>query len=139
MQKKIIIYILSLTILKIIISIPSCKEGDNNCSMCNPITKLCAKCEKEVYIIDENGGCTYSKKCRFGENFCIECNEEENFCKYCQEDYYPDQNGGCSNTDKCQISETGICLECIKDYILIGVEENFNNEIRICKWLNSED
>ena len=139
MQKKLIIYILSLTILKIIITIPSCKEGENNCSMCNPITKLCAKCEKEVYVIDENGGCTYSKKCRFGENFCIECNEEENFCKYCQEDYYPDQNGGCSNTDKCQISETGICLECIKDYILIGVEENLNNEIRICKWLNSDD
>ena len=138
MKKKFFIWYIFLIIYKIIICDPSCKEGVNFCSRCNPVTKLCAKCQRNVYIPDENGGCTYSRKCSFGENYCMECNDEGNLCINCEDDYYPDQNGGCSYTDNCVISEMGKCYECEKDFILIGVNDIFNNEVRICKWRDSE-
>ena len=139
MTKKILIWYILLIIYKIVISDPSCKEGVNFCTRCNPVTKLCVKCEKDVFIPDENGGCTYSRKCAFGENYCIECNEEGNLCKNCEDDYFPDQNGGCSYTDYCEISERGICFQCQEDFILVGVSDYLINGVRICKWKNSED
>ena len=139
MTNKMLISFLFIIISNIIRSEPSCKQGVNFCSRCNPVTKLCVKCEKSIYKIDENGGCTYARKCIFGENYCNECIENGSLCKTCQDDYYPDENGGCSYTDNCEISDKGICLECKKDFILIGLDANLKNGIRICKWLNSED
>ena len=110
--------------------------GVNYCSKCNPVTKLCIKCEKDIFIPDENGGCTGANKCIGGTNHCIECNENENKCKTCETGYFPDSNGGCSYTDNCEISYQGNCLKCIDEYILIGAS---NLEIKICKSLNSED
>ena len=138
MPNKLFLYIL-LIISELIISAPSCKEGVNFCTRCNPVTKLCAKCEKDIYIPDEIGGCTYSRKCIFGENYCIECNEKGDLCKKCEDDYYPDKNGGCSYTDNCEISDKGICQECSKDFILIGIDDYFTNGVKICKWKDSED
>ena len=129
-------YLLILIILKIAIFSPSCIVGVNYCSKCNPVTKLCIKCEKDIFIPDENGGCTGANKCIGGTNHCIECNENENKCKTCETGYFPDSNGGCSYTDNCEISYQGNCLKCIDEYILIGAS---NLEIKICKSLNSED
>ena len=139
MVKKILHFYFILIIFKIIVSSPSCKESVNFCSRCNPVTKLCVKCEKDIYTVDNNGGCTYARKCTFGENYCIECNEDGKTCKKCEDDYYPDQNGGCSYTDNCEISDKGICLECQNDFILIGIDDYFTNGVKICKWKNSED
>ena len=52
-----------LLITKIILSFQICNEGENFCSKCNPVTKLCIKCEKEIYSPDFEGGCKYAKKC----------------------------------------------------------------------------
>ena len=139
MKKKMLINLIILIILSIIKSIPVCKEEVNFCSKCNPVTKLCVKCTKDIYTPDNNGGCTYARKCTFGNNYCSECNEEGNLCKICEEDYFPDQNGGCSYTDTCEISDRGICLECQKDFILIGIDDYFTNGVRVCKWKDSED
>ena len=38
-------------LLKVSLSISTCKEGENNCILCHPITKVCLKCDK-VAIID---------------------------------------------------------------------------------------
>ena len=138
-MKKIFIIYIFLTFSKIILSNPLCKEDVNYCSLCNPITKLCEKCQKSIFIPDENGGCTYARKCIFGENYCIECSELGNLCKRCEEDYYPDENGGCSYSENCKISDRGICLECKKDFILIGIDDFFINGVRICKSVDSED
>ena len=62
-------------IIQIIFSNPTCKEGTNFCSKCHPVSKLCVKCEKDIYVPDEKGGCEYSHRCITGENQCIECNE----------------------------------------------------------------
>ena len=47
------IFILS----NIIITNQECVQGAKGCIKCNPITKLCIKCEKDIYIPDSNGGC----------------------------------------------------------------------------------
>ena len=125
-------------ILEIALSIPFCVEGENNCSKCNPITKLCVKCDKDVYSPDENGGCENAKKCTTGNNYCNECSEE-NICKLCEEGFFPDDNGGCSYTNNCEISYKGQCLKCKEDFILIGKENNLYKEIKICKSLNLDD
>ena len=142
-MKKILSHFIFLFISKNVISSPYCKEGINFCQKCNPITKLCLKCEKDIYSPDENGGCKYSKTCVENNNYCIKCNEDKNLCKKCEENYYPDKNGGCSYTNNCEISLKGKCLKCKKDYILIGLDEKDNNllhnEIKICKSLSSED
>ena len=122
-----------LFMLQIYLSISSiCKEGSNNCAKCNPITKLCVKCDKNIYSINKKGECEESKKCGIGENYCIECSEDGKLCKTCDYGYYPDQNGGCSYSQNCLLSFQGKCLKCQNDYVL-------NIGLGICKSLNSED
>ena len=125
-------------LFKMFFSQPNCKEGLNHCLICNPITKLCVKCEKNIYTPDKEGGCENSKKCVLGANYCIECLENGNLCKQCDEGYFPDENGGCSITDNCVISYKGECLECKENYLLIG-KEDINTKIKLCKYYNSDD
>jgi hypothetical protein len=75
-MKEILFNLIILLISELILSAPSCKEGENFCSRCHPITKLCVKCEKDIYVPDENGGCEYAKKCVKGNNYCSECEED---------------------------------------------------------------
>jgi len=79
------------------------------------------------------GGCTGSKKCLLGKNYCNECNEENNVCNECEIGFYPDNNGGCSYIENCEISHNGHCLKCQTDYYLIG------NEFKICKYSGLDD
>ena len=131
-MKKLIIFLI---VLEILLCAPNCEEGVNNCKSCNPITKLCVKCDKDVFIPDENGGCTNSEKCILGMNGCLECNDEEKICKSCEEGYFPDENGGCSYTDNCEISYRGKCLKCKENFVFVGIDTS----IQICKSLNSDD
>ena len=126
---------LFLLISGMILSAPNCEEGKNNCSSCNPITKLCVKCDLDIFVPDKEGGCKNSNKCKTGSNYCYECSEEETLCQKCDEGYYPDENGGCSYTKNCEISYKGKCLKCNENYILCGK----NDGIQLCKSLNSED
>ena len=132
--------ILTIFLIKFSLLNFSCIEGENKCLKCNPMTKLCNKCEKEViYTPDNNGGCKNSNKCILGYNHCYECNQEENLCKTCENGYYPDENGGCTYTLNCEISYQGRCLKCKDNFILIGEDGFLSNGIKICKSLNSED
>ena len=133
------IYFIFLLISKITLSKLNCIEGKNKCLKCNPITKLCIKCEKDVYVPDNNGGCENSKKCKLGFNHCYECNDKGDLCKICEEGYIPDENGGCTYTLNCEISYRGICLKCKDNFILIGDDKYLSNEIKICKSIFSED
>ena len=133
------IHFFFLFIYKISLSKLSCIEGQNKCLKCNVITKLCTKCEKDVYIPDNNGGCENSRKCKLGHNNCYKCNDEENLCKTCEEGYFPDENGGCTYTLNCEISYHGKCLKCKDNFILIGDDGYLSNGIKICKSINSED
>ena len=121
--------------LEIFICAPFCQEGLRNCTSCNPITKLCVKCDKDVLVPDEEGGCKNSKKCILGKNNCLECNEDQNLCKTCEDGYFSDENGGCSYTNNCEISYKGKCLKCKDNFIFVGP----NTGVQICKSLNSED
>jgi len=112
---------------------PLCEVDIKHCSRCNPITKLCVKCDKDIYSPDENGGCQNAKKCILGHNNCIQCNEKGNLCEKCLDGYFPDENGGCSYTDNCEISYEGQCLECKTNFILIGLNNSFYEGIKICK------
>ena len=128
--------------IKIILSEPGCIAGFDYCSRCNPITKLCIKYEKDIYIPDANGGCENAKKCEIGKNYCFECLEDEKICKQCDIGYFPDENGGCSISDNCEISYKGECIKCKNNYVLIGIidfEETINNHIKICKPKDSDD
>ena len=108
----------------------------NHCSKCNLITKLCVKCELNIYTPDQKGGCENSNHSIIGNNQCIECIELGNLCQKCIEGYFLDENGGCSYTDNCEISYKGKCLKCKNDFILIGEDKyNQENEIKICKSL----
>ena len=124
--------LLLLLIFELVNSAPSCVKGINNCSICNPISKLCVQCDYDVLVPDENGGCKKAETCTSGKNFCLECNAESNSCKTCNEGYYPDDNGGCSYTDNCEISYKGKCLRCKENYIL-------SQSIGICKSLDSDE
>lgn len=124
-------------IIKILFTFQICIEGKNFCSKCNPVTKLCVKCEKDIYIPDEDGGCEYSRKCILGKNHCLSCTDNERLCESCEEGYYPDNNGGCSYSNNCEISYQGKCLKCIDNFVLIG--KNLTNSINLCKSLNSID
>ena len=127
---------------KIIFSQTICSVGENNCSKCNPLTKLCVKCDKDVYTPDKNGGCENSKKCILGNNYCNECTQDESLCKICEEGFVPDNNGGCSYTNNCEISYKGECLKCKYNYILIGKDtknSNIKNNFILCKSIHSED
>ena len=150
-----IFYFTLILLANFILSIPYCKNGQNHCSKCNPVSKICAKCEKDIYIPDENGGCSNHRKCVEGNNHCNECNSEENICKNCEIGYFPDENGGCSYSDNCEISYRGKCIKCKNNFILIGQEKyisiergyvyfsdmhfEINEGTQICKSLNSED
>ena len=114
-------------------SFPFCQVGLNFCKYCNPITKLCEKCENNVLIPDNNGGCIGQKKCILEYGHCLECQEDAYICKICEEGYFPDENGGCSYSNNCEISYQGNCIKCKEYFILVGVE------IKICKSLYSED
>ena len=134
-------YFFFLLISKIIFSSQDCVAGTNLCTKCNPITKLCIKCEKNIYAPDDKGGCTNAKKCFFGYNHCVQCNEDETLCKECDVGYFPDENGGCSITENCEISYKGDCIKCTDNYILIGRQNYYSSiseYIRICKPLSSE-
>jgi len=109
-----------LFIFKLIFSSLICKEGSNYCSRCNPITKLCVKCQYDIFIPDNDGGCGNAQRCILGKNNCLQCNEEGNLCQVCEEGYFPDRNGGCSYTPNCEISLLGKCLKCNEGFILIG-------------------
>ena len=129
----IIYFFFFLIFIKISFSDYICKEGENFCSRCNPITKLCEKCEKDIFILNENGICEKANKCIPGINYCSQCHIDSFICEICDEGYYPDENGGCSYTNYCEISYRGECLKCYNDSILVG------NNIKICKPLNSEN
>ena len=136
---KPLFYFIFLIAININLSLPSCHIGENHCSKCNPVTKLCVRCEKDIYVPDQNGGCENSKKCIIGLNHCNECNEEESLCNKCETGYYPDENGGCSYTPNCELSYKGKCLKCKDNFILIGEEGYLSNDIKICKSLDSEN
>ena len=89
----------------------------------------------DIFIADKNGGCTGSKKCSIGQNYCNECDEESTLCSECEIGYYPDKNGGCSYTDNCKISNKGECIVCDSDYILLGRD----NDFKMCKSLKADD
>ena len=133
-----LIYIL---FLKISLFASRCIEDSNHCVKCNPVTKLCVKCDKDIFVPDQNGGCEYSKKCILGKNNCLECNINDDLCLKCIDGYFPDENGGCSYTNNCEISYQGKCLKCKNGFILIGEDKEYNkeNEIKICKSLYSGD
>ena len=122
--------------LKIVFSLQNCEEGKNFCIKCDYRTKLCAKCDRSILVPDENGGCQSAKKCYSGRNYCLNCDDDGELCKVCEEGYIPDENGGCANTNNCEISEQGICIKCLENFILIG--ENTQNMVW-CKSKNSED
>ena len=134
MFKNSLIFFIIFILIKIILPLPICKEGENFCSKCNPVTKLCEKCEiNNIFKPDNKGGCEGSKKCEIGLNRCSLCDSDNKLCTQCEKNYFPDENGGCSLTDNCEISYQGNCLKCIEDFILVGTS------IKICKSLNSDD
>ena len=110
-----------------------CEEGINYCTKCNPVTKLCEKCEKEIFIPDNSGGCKGSQKCVVRNNYCLECSSDNKLCEKCENNFFPDENGGCSYINNCAISYKGICFKCAEDFLLVGTN------IKICKYLNSEE
>ena len=133
------IYILIFIIIKIISIYALCSSGENYCSKCNPITKKCSKCEKDIYEPNNYGGCDIIKKCSLGNNYCLECEENNFICKKCEIGYYPDEYGGCSYSTNCELSFQGKCLICKKNYILVGIENYSYEGIIICKSLNNDD
>ena len=116
-----LIFLLFLKLISFSISI--CITDQNHCIKCNPMTNLCIKCEKNIYIPDKNGGCEYSHKCTLGANNCLECNYNCDLCLKCIEGYFPDENGGCSYTDNCEVAYKGKCLKCKENFVLIGEEK----------------
>ena len=131
---------LFLIFLKIVLCLSTCIIDKNHCLRCNPVTKLCVKCDKEIFTPDKNGGCQYSYKCELGINYCLDCDQNGKICNKCREGYFPDENGGCSYTDYCEISYRGECLKCKDNFILIGRPNIYSEgEIKICKSLNSDD
>ena len=132
-MKTLNIYILIL--IKYIISDPICKESEKYCKKCNPLTNICAICDKkDILIPDSNGGCVGAKNCMPGRNYCKECNQIGDLCNNCELSYFPDKNGGCTNTQYCNLSYKGECFECEDDYILIG-----STNLKHCKFKLDED
>ena len=125
--------ILLLISLGISLSSHSCEVGKDFCLDCHFITNLCTKCEYNILVPDEQGGCKGSKKCSSGKNYCSECNEDNILCKECEIGFYLDNNGGCSYTENCEISFNGQCIKCQPDYYLIG------NELKLCKYIELDD
>ena len=137
---NIISYFIIIFLYQISLIFNSCISGVNHCSICNPLTDLCYICDKENFAPDENGGCDYKKICLYGKNYCKECSKEnENICEKCEDGYYPDEYGGCSYTKNCILSDKGKCLKCKDNYILAGMDNYFNEGIKICKSIFAED
>ena len=112
---------------------PLCKESENYCKKCNPLTGLCISCiNEEIFVTDTKGGCIGSQKCIPGKFYCLECEDEGKFCKSCDKGYYPDENGFCSYYQDCKISYKGECIECKDDFILI-------EKYKICKSVLNDD
>ena len=114
-------------------STQTCSENSNHCLRCDPLTNLCAECDKNIYKPDSEGGCEPSKECIFGQNFCNSC-ESNNLCSSCENGFFADENGGCSTTDNCIISYKGECLQCNDDFYLVGT-----NKYKFCKYKYTED
>lgn len=136
-MKKLLLFFLFLIICNFSLSF-SCEKFEKGCIKCDPLTNLCFRCENEVLIPDEQGGCTGAKICKMGYNYCEQCNSEQNLCQICENGYYRDNNGGCSYTENCDISYNGDCLKCKENYILIGVQQYYDT-LKICKSLSSID
>ena len=131
-----IYFILLLILILKINSEPECILSQNYCKKCNPITNLCFLCEQpEIFIPNENGGCSGSKRCYPGKNYCHECDVTGELCQKCDIGLFPDQNGGCSYSNFCKISYKGECIECIENYIIVGEKYNF----KFCKSIFSDD
>ena len=113
---------------------PICVENEEFCLKCHPLTNLCIKCNNEVLMPNDKGGCDGIKNCFVGINYCNQCNEQENLCAQCEQGFFPDKNGGCSYSSNCKISDKGKCLLCDSDFILIG-DQYFS----MCKYLKSDD
>ena len=130
-----ILNIYILVLIKFILSDPICKESNKYCNKCNPLTNICAICDKkDILIPDNNGGCIGAKKCISGRNYCKECNQIGDLCQSCEVSYFPDKNGGCTNTQYCNLSYKGECFECEDDYILIG-----RTNLKQCKYKLDDD
>ncbi len=118
-----------------------CIPFENFCSECSQETGLCSKCSYDVFLPDEEGGCTIGNKhCSQGKNYCEKCSESDYKCQICEEGYFPDKNGGCSFTENCSISYNGSCKICDKNYILIDLGNKyldcvsiFSEELLNCK------
>jgi hypothetical protein len=54
-------------------SIENCEKNKNFCILCELATDLCKRCESDLFIPDENGGCKGAKKCNINQNYCKEC------------------------------------------------------------------
>ena len=137
-----ILYFSIFIISKIILSESVCVAGEKNCLKCHPNSKLCIKCDKDIYSPDSEGGCVSSKKCQLGKNHCNFCSEDGKTCKECDVGYFPDENGACSLTENCEISYIGQCLKCKENFVLIGTQSHYqaiDDYIKICKPLNSDD
>ena len=132
MSKKIDSLYLLLFLLSFPLSSEDCEENQNNCTKCNPITNLCATCDKNILKPDLKGGCEPSHQCRVGENYCIECSDTGELCSKCELGFSPDENGGCSYTNNCLISEDGKCIQCKGDFYLI-------DSLNFCKYKFSDD
>ena len=78
-----IINYLLIFFLKISLSSSECIVDKNHCIKCNPTTKLCIKCDLNIYSPNENGGCKNANKCEIGMNQCDESNENGKLCKKC--------------------------------------------------------
>ena len=138
-MSKFLFNLIFLILIKDIINNPNCEEGKNNCTKCDYINQLCIKCNKDIFIPDENGGCKGAKKCLVGMNYCQECQEDSELCKVCEDGYFPDENGGCSYANNCEISYRGECIKCKDNYILIGENNYLNEGFILCKSIYSPD
>ena len=132
-------YCLFILIIKKAIFLPLSEEGNFYCTKSNYLTKLCIKCEKDIFVPDLKGGCEGAEKCILGNNYCKECDEDSKLCKVCEDGYFPDENGGCSYTNNCLISDNGQCIKCKDNFMLIGENSYLYQGFILCKSINSED
>ena len=125
-------YLILLIFIKLSLFSPLCEVEKNHCSRCNPITKLCVKCDKDIYIPNENGGCQNAKKCIFGFNNCMQCNEKGNLCEKCLDGYELNEEGYCVDFDHCEEKEGDSCKKCKKEWIDNDVHYYCYNSIFGC-------
>ena len=84
----ILYFILIINLIQVFL-FPLCQNEQNNCMICNPVTKLCAKCSLDIYTPNDNGGCSPISKCTLGKNYCSKCDELGKNCVSCQTGLYP--------------------------------------------------